>query len=180
MPPLFLHSMKIIQPQKAYLPAYLEYCKHSWATALENYILHDPDLYNQWKDTIFDDFYKAKNNIDLDEGIVPWIAYWVIENEKVVAVINFRLYLNEFLKKYGGSVGILIDPNYRGQGICKKCMPFIFDEYKNLNIKDFMIATQETNTAAIKILDSHNPIKVEKEQVIHDGKPLDIRRYYFD
>lgn len=173
--------MNIIKPEEKYLQSYLKGCQKTWATVHEKYIIHDPEKYDEWKTHIFEDFYNAENGINLPEGFIPNVTYWLTDEENYIGTLNIRLGLNEALARYGGHVGIVIRPDFRGKGYGIKGFEFAMEECKKREINPIVIATQETNAVVINWFDSkYKATKMEKEEIIHNGSPLNIRRYYFE
>lgn len=54
-------------------------------------------------------------------GFVPTRTYFLIreDDDKIIGMINIRLELNDYLKKYGGHIGYGIRPTERGKGYNK-------------------------------------------------------------
>ena len=59
--------------------------------------------------------------IDLPANYVPHTTFWLLEQKNgidtVVGRINIRHLLNEFLLKFGGHIGYVINPAHRGKGL---------------------------------------------------------------
>ena len=59
--------------------------------------------------------------IDLPTNYVPHTTFWLLEQKNgtntVVGRINIRHLLNEFLLKFGGHIGYVINPAHRGKGL---------------------------------------------------------------
>lgn len=172
--------MEIIKPNEKYLQSYLEGCQQTWETVHEKYIIHDPEKFDDWKTHIFQDFENAEKGINLPERFIPNATYWIVEDEKYAGTINIRLGLNEALARYGGHIGIVIRPDCRRKGYGMKGFEFAVEECKKLGINPILVATQETNKVIINWFENiYKPNKSEREEIIHNGAPLGIRRYYF-
>lgn len=172
--------MQIIKPNERYIQSYYEACKATWETVHEKYIIHDPDKFDEWETHIIKDFEDAEKGINLPEGFIPNVTYWMVNDDEYIGTINIRLGLNDFLARYGGHYGIVIQPKYRGKGYALEATEFVLGEAKRRKLNPFLSCTQETNLPAIKTNEHFNPVKMEKEDIIHNGKPLSIRRYYFE
>ena len=48
--------MEAIKPCKEYLESYLEACKECVGHIHEDYIMHKPEKFDEWKDTIFETY----------------------------------------------------------------------------------------------------------------------------
>lgn len=108
--------MECIKPCKEYLQSYYEGCKESYADAPHNYIIHDPDKFDQWKDTIIEDLENHSKGIGLPEGFLPNTTFWCVENGEYIGTINIRHELNDFLRNFGGHAGIFVRKSARGKG----------------------------------------------------------------
>ena len=53
----------------------------------------------------------------MPEGYVPCTTYWVIYENRIIGLANIKHYLNNFLRKKGGHIGIALAKEYRGRGI---------------------------------------------------------------
>ena len=72
--------MKFIEPEEKYIESYYKGCLETCGHIHSNYIIHNPDLYDNWKNHIIQDYNNAKNGINLPKGFVSNITFWVIEN----------------------------------------------------------------------------------------------------
>ena len=172
--------MKIIKPEQKYLESYYEACLETWGHVHDSYILHNPKNFNEWKDTIFDDYSNQENGINLPNGFVPSQTYWIIENEEYAGTINIRPSLSQRLKEYGGHAGWVIRLKYRNQGLATKAVKWTMEKLKELHISEIVLTCEETNIASIKILHKLMPTKYEKDTVLLNNKQTQIRRYYYN
>ena len=172
--------MKFIKPEQKYLKSYYEACCETWGHVHDNYIIHNPNEYADWKNHIFQDYKDYENGENLPEGIVPSVTYWLINNEEYIATINIRPELNENLKKYGGHIGIAIRLSKRNKIYGVAIAKFAAQKIKEMNIKPLLLTCEETNRASWRIIEFFKPSRCEKDTIIYNGAKTDIRRYYFD
>ena len=171
--------MELIKPEKKYLQSYYEACIETWGHVHDSYILHNPNEYDDWKNHIFEDYENKERGVNLPQGFVPSITYWVVEGEEYIGTINIRPNLSEHLKEYGGHVGFMIRQRYRQQGYGKKLGEIILSQMNRMGINEILMTCEETNIASKKILDYLNPVKIEKGNVLLNGKLTSIRSYYY-
>ena len=171
--------MELIRPEKKYLQSYYEACTETWGHVHDSYILHNPDEYDDWKNHIFEDYKNLEKGVNLPQGFVPSITYWVVEGEEYIGTINIRPNLSERLKEYGGHAGFMVRQKYRKQGYGTKFGEIILNHLYQMGINDILMTCEETNIASKKILDKLNPVKTEKDTVLLNRKLTPIRRYYY-
>ena len=172
--------MEIVKPEKKYLQSYYEGCAETWRHIHDSYILHDPNQFDKWKDTIFNEFKNQKNGINLPDGFVPSETFWIIENNEYAGSINIRPDLNERLKEYGGHAGCVIRMSYRNKGLAKKAVGWAINKLLELNINEIILTCEETNIISQKVLTKLSPVKCEKDIVTLNNIPTKIRRYFYN
>ena len=172
--------MEIIKPEEKYLQSYYEACLETWGHVHDNYIIHNPKEFDDWKNHIFQDYKNYAIGKNLPDGFVPSETYWIIENEEYIGTINVRLRLNEHLAKYGGHAGILIRLSKRKMGFGTKGIGFAIKRAKELNINPLLLTCEDSNNASKKLLELFNPNRCEKDTVFYKGCDTPIMRYYYD
>ena len=73
----------------------------------------DENTYGTWLKSKED----MAKGINLPEGFIPCTTYWVILDEKIIGLANIKHYLNDYLRKKGGHIGLSIAKDYRRQGL---------------------------------------------------------------
>ena len=171
--------MELIKPAKQYLQSYYEACVETWGHVHDSYILHNPNDYAIWKNHIFEDYTNKENGLNLPQGIVPSITYWIVEENEYIGTINIRPKLNESLKKYGGHAGFMVRVKYRNKGYGNFVGEMVLDKINSIGIKEILLTCEETNIVSKKILDKLNPTKIEKDYILLNKSRVQIRRYYY-
>ena len=172
--------MDIIKPEEKYLQSYYEACKETWEHVHDSYILHDPDKFDEWQGTIFQEYENQEKGINLSDGFMPSITYWIIENNEYAGTINLRPVLSNQLREYGGHAGYVIRLKYRNQGLAKKAGEWTLKKLRELNVSEILLTCEETNTPSQKVLNKLLPSICEKDTVMLNNKPTPIRRYYYN
>ena len=64
--------------------------------------------------------FKEKNYAE-SKKLVPATTYFTIResDNKIIGMINFKHYLNEYLRNFGGHIGYVIRPTERRKGYAK-------------------------------------------------------------
>ena len=171
--------IRLIKPEKKYLKSYYEACIETWGKVHDDYIIHNPQDYESWKNTIFKDYEKQEKGIDLPHGFVPSVTFWAVEGDEYIGTINIRPVLNDMLKEYGGHIGIFVRLNKRKKGFGETIVRMSIDKAFFMGINEILLTCEETNIPSWKILDKYYTNKVEKDTVILNGKNTQIRRYYY-
>ena len=171
--------MKLVKPDKKYLQSYLDGCTKMWGHIHDNYIIHNPDEFNEWKNCIFEDYENNANGKNLPEGYIPHVTYWVIEDEKYIGTVDIRLQLSPKLYEYGGVCGVVILPECRGKGNGIKLAKPSFKKMKELNIVPIVLTCEEDNEPSKRTLEHFPYIKKELYETFLYGKMRKVRRYTF-
>jgi len=172
--------LEIIKPEKKYLLSYYEACVETWGHVHDNYIIHDPEKFNNWQEHIFKDYENSEKGINLPAGYVPSVTYWIIDNEEYIGTINFRPQLNDWLKTYGGHVGIFIRLSKRKQKYSLKAIEFIFKLAKELKITPLLLTCEEDNIPSKFMITHFKFDSTEKDVVMLRNKLTSVQRYYFN
>ena len=171
--------MKLVKPEEKYLKSYIEGCKQMWNNIHDNYIIHNPSDFENRKPTIFSDYENNEKGINLPNGFVPHITFWIVENEQYIGTIDIRLELSQQLYEYGGIIGIVIIPDKRGKGIGLKAAKLALEEAKELNISPIILTCEEDNEPSKKILERLPYVKKELYETFFFFFLRKVRRYSF-
>ena len=167
----------LASPSPELLDAYLDFCRESWGHVHEEYILHDPAKFGEWRETIFDELRRAENGTGLAPGIVPSVTYWLTLGGRVVGVANLRKRLNETLERYGGHLGLCLRPSERGKGYASSLLPLLFAEAGRLGIREVLVTTTAENLPSRRVNESQPGCRSEEAVVTLHGRPVRIFRY---
>ncbi len=99
------------------------------------------------------DWLQAKSNIakgvNLPEGFVPCTTYWVMLDKKIIGLSNIKHYLNDFLIKKGGHIGLSIAKDYRRRGLGLKTTKLLIEKARNeFGIENILFTTEPENLAS--------------------------------
>lgn len=122
------------------------------------------------------------------KGLVPATTYFTIRksDNKIIGMINFRHYLNDFLKKSGGHIGYGIRPNERRKGYAKLQLYMALKEARKMHIDEIMVSCLDTNIGSEKTILAlggilnrieHDEIKNRNEKIHWINVEESLERY---
>ncbi|MBO7678488.1 MAG: GNAT family N-acetyltransferase [Thermoguttaceae bacterium] len=171
---------RLIRPAPEYLLSYYQACQETWGQIHDSYILHDPALFHQWKETIFDDYRRHEKGEDLPEGHVPSATFWAAEGNQVIGAVNIRLELNDFLRTYGGQIGCFVRLSYRGRGYFKRILPLALQTARQLGIEgEIPICCLASNTPSRRGLLCGDYRRRDRIEVEYNGQKQEVCRFFF-
>jgi len=156
----------------------LDFCRETWGHVHDDYILHAPEKYGEWREHIFDNYRDAESGIGLPPGIVPSVTYWLTAGDRCIGAANIRKRLNETLRVYGGHIGLCLRPSERGKGYASGIMEKLTDAAKKLGIRELLITCFADNTPSRRINESLPGCRFEQEEIVYRGRPREICRYW--
>jgi len=172
--------MEIIKPEKKYLDSYYQACKETWGHVHDNYIIHNPEKYDEWKNTIFEEYENKAKGINLPDGFVASETFWVVEGDEYIGTINIRRSLSDNLREYGGHAGLVIRYTRRKMGYGRKIVEMMLEKIHHMGVGEILLTCEETNIGSQKILEKLKPVRVEKADVMLNNRLTPIKRYYFN
>lgn len=170
--------MKLVEPCEKYLDSYYQGCVESWGRVHDNYILHNPEEYDDWKSHIFQDYENQKNGINLPDGFVPNATYWLVDGDDYLGTVNIRLQLTDRLIEYGGNCGIVLRVRARGKGLGVKLAELAFEKMKELKLSPIVLTCEEKNKQSWHIIEHFDYKKCEKYKTEINGIFTFARRYF--
>lgn len=107
--------------------------------------------------------HEALNRTAADER-VPSRAFFLVRcsDDKIVGMINIRLALNEFLKKFGGNIGYSIRPTERGKGYSKINLYMGLKVCQKHGIKKVLLDADKDNSASWKTMEALGGVNIRE------------------
>lgn len=172
--------MEAIKPCREYLESYLEACIECVGHIHEDYIMHKPEKFDEWKDTIFETYDNHEKGINLPEGFIPNATRWIVDNGRYIGTINIRLELTPQLQNYGGHLGVIIRFSERGKGYGRFAQKALLTEAKKFGIEKALVTVLESNTKSINMCETSPYCEMDTIETMIDGKMQKVRRFWFD
>lgn len=173
-------DIRLIVPSEAFLEEYYQLCRESYSDLRYAYIMHNPDEYDTWRDTIFETYRKNEEGIDLPEGFIPSKTYWIISGPRVVGIVNIRLGLTESLRHFGGHLGIFVRKSERRKGIAKRAFALMLEESRRLKLTPVLVTVEADNLPSCKMVESFPYKSKEIEDIVFEGRDTRACRYWFE
>ena len=103
----------------------------------------------------------------------------VCEGEhRILGMINFRHYLNDYLAEYGGHIGYGVRPSERRKGYAKAMLSLCLEKCREFGLDRVLITCLTSNEASRRTILSCGGIF---ERITHDSKDKeDLERYWID
>ncbi len=84
--------------------------------------------------------------------LVPANMYFLLDDDKLIGMIQIRHSLNDYLFNFGGHIGYGVRPSKRGKGYAKLMLKLALDKCKNLKIDKVLITCDKDNPASAKTI----------------------------
>lgn len=115
--------------------------------------------YAGWLNRLHEDLNRTAN-----EEKVPSRTFFLVRcsDERIVGMINIRLALNEFLKKFGGNIGYSIRPTERKKGYNKINLYMGLKVCQKYGIEKVLLDADKDNPASWKTMEALGGINVRE------------------
>lgn len=114
---------------------------------------------------------------NVPEGRVPGYTYFYVDDQdRIVGVINIRLYLNGFLREQGGHIGYSIRPTRRGKGYATSMLRGALDFLAPLGLRDVLVTCHKDNAASAKVIQNCGGVLEDETFSEHYGRM--VQRYW--
>lgn len=74
--------------------------------------------------------------------------------ERILGMINFRHYLNDYLSEYGGHIGYAIRPTEQRKGYAKAMLALCLDECRKLGLNKVLLTCDSDNKASYRTIEA--------------------------
>ncbi|RDW21142.1 GNAT family N-acetyltransferase [Oceanobacillus arenosus] len=114
-------------------------------------------------------------------GIENWVPnsnYFLINDEnRIVAMVNIRHRLNDYLHNIGGHIGYGVRPSERRKGYATLMLAKALKKCKELELKRVLITCDEDNIGSAKVILNNGGIE---DEPFHDKDGRVIRRFWIE
>lgn len=157
---------------KAYIDEFINFNSEIHGSAgLENYI----DDYNLWVKRV-----KNNWNSSISDSLVPAHTYFFVRkcDNKIMGMIDIRLYLNEYLEKFGGHIGYSIRPTERNKGYSKINLYLALKDCKKFGLKKVLITCNKNNIASARTIKALGGVLFD--EFFYEEMNMIVQRYWVD
>lgn len=170
--------MDLIKPDKKYLKSFLEACIEYKDNKVQTFSLPDPNLFDDWKELIFDNYHNNSLGINLKEGYVPSTTYWMVDEDKWYGEIDIRHSLTKSLLNYGGHIGYCVRFSLWGKGVGTEMLKQALVNAKKMGLNKVLITCNDDNIGSAKVIEKNGGVLENKIKNIIDGNEITTRRYW--
>lgn len=91
---------------------------------------------------------------NVPEGRVPALTYFYVreDDDKIIGMINIRLYLNDFLQKEGGHIGYSIRPTERRKGYGTRMLGEALTFLRPIGLTEITLTCDKENSASAGVI----------------------------
>ncbi len=109
------------------------------------------------------------------EGLVVSTQFIYVRqfDKKIVGTLNFRHYLNDFLRNYGGNIGYSVCPSEWKKGYAKAMLKEALPYGKTIGLEKVMLACDEDNIGSKKTILSNGGVYDRTIPWYDDGTPVE-------
>lgn len=138
--------------------------------------LRNMDNVNEW--LVYNRLCEQKETVP--EGLVTCDQYVYLResDKKVVGMIQFRHYLNDFLENYGGHIGYSVCPSERQQGHAKGMLKECLAYCKEYGLDKVLITCDVDNSASERTIVANNG--VYENTIYYEAEKKHLKRFWID
>lgn len=119
---------------------------------------YDYDAFKVWLKEQ-DDWSKG---INLPNGYVPQICYWLTVNDRPIGLGKIRLSLTEQSRIEGGNIGYAIDSRFRGKGYGSFFLKLLLMKAKENMIFNPLLTIMKSNVASKHVVENNGGLLIKE------------------
>jgi leucyl/phenylalanyl-tRNA--protein transferase len=116
---------------------------------------------------------RAAERGEVEEGLVPWTTYWLVDGDEVLGSSRLRHRLSDSLWFDGGHVGYDIRASRRGEGLGARQLALVLRQAGWRGMKFVLLTVEETNPASVRVIEKNGGRRI-------DRLPTGFLRYRID
>lgn len=88
------------------------------------------------------------------EGYVPSEVYLAVRKSdgRVVGIMDYRLWLSDFLLNFGGNIGYCVRPSERRKGYAKEMLELLLERCRETGVEKVLLCCDKYNEASAKTI----------------------------
>ena len=102
--------------------------------------------------------------IDLPDGYVPQLIYWLYDENTPVGIGKIRMALNDRSRKIGGNIGYAVDPLHRGKGYATVLLSLLLKKAQELEVKEILLTVEKYNPSSRRVIEKNGGVLVEENE----------------
>jgi predicted acetyltransferase len=168
--------MKLVKPSMEYKDSFLKGAAEISAEGYRSFLkaFVDENNFQQYCDTVNN----LSMGIGLKHGKVSETSFWLIDDDgNFVGHTSIRHELSDTLLSFGGHIGYIIVPSYRGKGYGKKILELCLFEALRIGLPRVLMTCDSSNAASARIIEKNGGI-FENEMRSDTRNPW--RRYWIE
>jgi len=168
-------TIELIRPQKEHETMALEYIhehiEYGESDLHGGALMEKKASFNEWLTMVENN----KDKSTVQDGWVPASTFFAIRKEdgKIVGMMDIRHELNDFLREYGGHLGMGVRPTERRKGYATQILMKALDYCRILGLDKVMAACYKENIASRNTILKCGGI-LEREFTYTDGKIVQV------
>jgi len=167
--------IKLVRPEKKHKEIILDFIREHHAN--NEFVIHGGALvekldYDVWLKQIADN--SNKKTVHKDWVVSSTFLAIRKNDNKLIGFVDIRHELNDFLKSYGGHIGIGIRPSERGKGYGLEILTKALNFCKKIGLQEVMLACYKDNIASRKTIEKCGGI-LKKEFSLSELKNLPFK-----
>lgn len=170
-------EIELVAPCEELREALIEYIEE-FHQAGEHYWQGSRDLVRR----DFGEFLRQRRNaawgLDLAEGHVPWLDYWLVRGRRVLGSARFRHRLTPALEIEGGHIGYEVRPSERGKGYAKRLLAMLLGLARQFGHRRVLVTCDKDNLASARVIQSNGGVLDSEVASPRSGKP--VQRYWIE
>lgn len=173
-------NIRLTLPSPDYLLEYYSYCQELKQTNINGFFYKDPDQFDSWKNTLFEQFENSRKGIGLPEGYVPDTEFWLLDGNRIIGTGRIRHGLTKNLLKFGGHIGYAIRPSEWNKGYGTIQLKLLLQEARKLGIKRILVTCDKDNVGSARVIEKNGGILENILDQVADGKRHMTCRYWIE
>jgi len=144
--------IELIDPVPEMGLAYRRFLQEFIDAGEEGMLLHLPDETEAPEDCVRRLLDHAAG-LNLPDGWVPCSTFWLVSDEEVLlGEVRIRHRLTPALEDYGGHIGYMVRPDWRGKGHATRMLALALEKARVLKLRRVLVTCDRGNAASARVV----------------------------